>query len=261
VLVGSVSSGSTVTVPNPPEEPTQPCQRSRSVLRLVIIGGHVVDPANDVDRVTDVAIRDGRIAAIGDGLTHRPSRTIDASGQIVTPGGRPAHHVYWGVTYWGIEADPVAASPASPRGSSRQFRRLHGSGFREYIAEPAALRLALLNLSSIVGRADVGAFRNPTISTSTSPPACRAHRDLILGIKAASTGTPRGGARYPADAEGARAGDRVGLPLMTHISTSPPSIHEVADVPAARRHPHHCFTGRGHGIIGRTGKVDPQIKA
>ena len=33
-------------------------------LDLLLKGGHVIDPANDVDGVRDVGIRDGKIAAV-----------------------------------------------------------------------------------------------------------------------------------------------------------------------------------------------------
>ena len=42
---------------------------------LVVAGGHVLCPATGVDAVADVAIDDGRIAAVGDG----PRRAASAS--------------------------------------------------------------------------------------------------------------------------------------------------------------------------------------
>ncbi|MBV8550627.1 MAG: dihydroorotase [Acidobacteriaceae bacterium] len=54
--------------------------------RLVIKNGRVVDPSQDVDRVTDVAIRDGAIAQIADNLETAGSEVFDASGMIVAPG-------------------------------------------------------------------------------------------------------------------------------------------------------------------------------
>ncbi len=52
---------------------------------LVISGGRVVDPASGMDSIADVALQDGRIAAVG---THLGSaeRTIDATGLVVAPG-------------------------------------------------------------------------------------------------------------------------------------------------------------------------------
>ena len=55
--------------------------------RIRITGGRVIDPANDVDTVTDVCIAAGRIAAIGtapDGFT--ADHEIEAVGSIVCPG-------------------------------------------------------------------------------------------------------------------------------------------------------------------------------
>ena len=37
--------------------------------KLLIRGGHVIDPANGMDKIADVLIEDGKIAAIGEGLS------------------------------------------------------------------------------------------------------------------------------------------------------------------------------------------------
>ena len=34
---------------------------------LVLTGGRVIDPSQDIDRMTDVAFADGKVAAVGDG--------------------------------------------------------------------------------------------------------------------------------------------------------------------------------------------------
>src|SRR6476646_2298518 len=52
---------------------------------LVIKGGRVVDPASGMDAVGDVAVKDGRIAAVGTGLGGA-ERVIDATGLVVAPG-------------------------------------------------------------------------------------------------------------------------------------------------------------------------------
>ena len=52
---------------------------------LVIVGGRVMDPETGTDRIANVGIRAGRIAAISsDALTG--ARTIDAKGLVVAPG-------------------------------------------------------------------------------------------------------------------------------------------------------------------------------
>jgi dihydroorotase len=52
-----------------------------------IAGGRVIDPANGVDRVADVVIRDGVIAALAPaGQGERGGQVIEAGGLLVTPG-------------------------------------------------------------------------------------------------------------------------------------------------------------------------------
>jgi len=53
---------------------------------LAIRGGRVLDPGQGLDTVGDVLIRDGRIAAVGQGVAVEAERAIDASGLIVCPG-------------------------------------------------------------------------------------------------------------------------------------------------------------------------------
>ncbi|HEY1933459.1 MAG TPA: amidohydrolase family protein [Acetobacteraceae bacterium] len=52
---------------------------------VVISGGRVVDPATGMDAVGDVALLDGRIAAVGTGLGGA-EHVIDATGLVVAPG-------------------------------------------------------------------------------------------------------------------------------------------------------------------------------
>ena len=54
--------------------------------RLVIRNGRVVDPAQKIDRVCDVAIEDGKIREIGTDIAVEGSEEFDASGLIVAPG-------------------------------------------------------------------------------------------------------------------------------------------------------------------------------
>src|ERR1700688_3908780 len=53
---------------------------------LLIKNGRVIDPASNTDRTADVLITDGRIAAVGEGLSSSGAEIFDASGLIVAPG-------------------------------------------------------------------------------------------------------------------------------------------------------------------------------
>jgi len=53
---------------------------------ILIQGGYVVDPANQLDGEADVFIQDGKIAKVGKGLKVKADQTINAKGLVVTPG-------------------------------------------------------------------------------------------------------------------------------------------------------------------------------
>ena len=53
---------------------------------ILIRGGLVIDGSGQPGESADVAIADGRIARIGEGLAGEAARVIDAAGLAVTPG-------------------------------------------------------------------------------------------------------------------------------------------------------------------------------
>jgi dihydroorotase len=53
---------------------------------ILIRNGRVIDPAQEIDAVTSLAIKDGHIAAIGDRAPHTADEVLDAGGLIVAPG-------------------------------------------------------------------------------------------------------------------------------------------------------------------------------
>jgi dihydroorotase len=61
-------------------------------MRILIRGGHLIDPANKIDAPRDLLIEDGRVSAVSTKLDVDPKNAevrteiIDASGLIVTPG-------------------------------------------------------------------------------------------------------------------------------------------------------------------------------
>src|SRR5882724_551260 len=63
---------------------------------LLLKGGHVIDPANRIDRVMDVAVNGNRIARVAENIPAGQARnTVDVAGLYVTPGLVDIHtHVY-----------------------------------------------------------------------------------------------------------------------------------------------------------------------
>ena len=222
----------------------------------LIAGGTVVDPSIGVNGHHDVAISNGKIAAVEPNIDHSLARNvIDASGQIVTPGLVDLHtHVYWGVTYWGIEPDPIAARSGVTTwldvGSSGAYSF---PGLREYIIERSRSRVyALLNLSSIGLIAPTWEFANPDYcDVDLAEKIIERNRDIILGVKARIDGnTTRGVGIYPLE-RARELADRVELPLMVHIGSGPPTLDEI--IPHLRPGDilTHCFTGGDHRVLGK----------
>src|SRR5438105_9645389 len=122
---------------------------------VIVRGGRIIDPSQDLDTVADVGIRGPRIAAIGADLIKQGVRgeVVDARGLLVTPGWIDLHtHVYWGVAPLGVEADThcvgrgvTTAVDAGSAGASTF------PGFKRYVIDVAATRIvAVLQLSVIV---------------------------------------------------------------------------------------------------------------
>ena len=54
---------------------------------IVIKGGHVIDPKNNINRVMDIAINDGKIALVAANINAKDAKqVVNAKGLYVTPG-------------------------------------------------------------------------------------------------------------------------------------------------------------------------------
>ncbi len=190
---------------------------------LLIKGGTVVDPSQNLHEQRDVAIRRNRIAAVERDIpAESAARVIDAGGQFVTPGLVDLHtHVYYGSTFWGIQADPIAARSGVTTwldvGSSGAY---NFPGFREYVARPARSRIyALLNISSIGLTAMTWELQN--LNHCDVDMCCKLidlNRDMVLGVKARidTQHRRREWHRAAASARGWPPNAR-SLPMMVHI--------------------------------------------
>ena len=90
---------------------------------LVIRGGTVIDGSGADRFVADVAIKDGKVARIGD-IKETGSKEIDATGKLVTPGWVDIHTHYDGQATW----DPILA-PSSWHGVTTVVMGNCGVGF------------------------------------------------------------------------------------------------------------------------------------
>ena len=232
---------------------------------IVISGGHVIDPANGIDERRDVAIAGDRIAAVEQRLPpHTADRVIDASGHLVTPGLVDLHaHLFWGRDYLGIDADSLAwrcgVTTWIDAGSAGAFSI---PGFREYVVRRSPLRmLAFINISYLgIPGLNYDEYCNP--QSWDVPLLARVvaeNRDLIVGVKVRMG---KEGVCYP----GLRplrkavvAAEATGLPIMCHISDTPPSLESVLALLRPGDIVTHAYTGTGERLIDVRGTIRPAV--
>src|SRR5215831_1691189 len=158
---------------------------------LLLRGGRVICPASGINGVRDLAIRDGRIAAIEETILSSSAReTIDVSGKLVLPGMIDTHaHVYQYVTgRFGLDADMVGVhsgvTTVIDQGGPSCMTL---PGFRHFVAEPAKTRVYAFLSSYLVGGLEGHYYPNlyspECIDVDATVKAAKANRDLVRGIK------------------------------------------------------------------------------
>lgn len=203
---------------------------------LVLSGGHVIDPSQNLDQVADVAFSGGKVARVGPGLAKDAKEVRDVSGHIVTPGLIDLHtHVYVHGTSLGIDADEFCrtsgVTTAIDTGSAGPGNFM---GFRKHVIERSAVRiLAYLHVSHagiygfservMVGESEEMRLMNPIEAVEVAD----ANRDVIVGIKV-RVGKHSSGTSGAAPLDIAlQVAEEAGMPLMAHIDHPPPSYEEV----------------------------------
>ena len=206
---------------------------------IVLTGGRVVDPGQGLDAVTDVAFKDGQVAAVGDGLGGEDAtETRDVSGRLVTPGLVDIHaHVYWGATYLSVEAERVARMSGTTTfvdAGTAGAGTFHG--FRKLIIEPSDLRIiAFLNIShaGIYGYGP-GFMVGETselrlLNTGACVNVAREHEDLICGVKVRLGTNVSELVGIGALDCAIEAAEELDLPVMVHIGAPPPRRKDILE--------------------------------
>src|SRR3954453_12355500 len=247
---------------------------------LILRGGRVIDPAQGLDGVMDVAVRHGRIAAVEPRITGPASETVDVSGKLVLPGMIDTHaHVFRYVSgRFGLEADDVGVrSGVTTVVDQGGPSVLTFPGFREYAAKPKATRVLAFISAYMVGGLEghyyPELYRPECIAVDDTIRVGRENGDLVRGVKGhAEIGgfTRWGDSAMRKASQIARA---LGRPLYIHFgqlwplpgdpadSYDPDAIlPEMLEIMRPGDILAHPFTRHPGGFVDRHGELHPVVR-
>jgi dihydroorotase len=248
---------------------------------LLLRGGHVVDPASGLDGNADLAITDGRIAAVQKDLPGTAREIIDARGRLVLPGMIDTHaHIYTYVSgRFGLPADLVGVeSGVTTLVDQGGASCMTFPGFRKFIVEPAKSRVLSFLSAYVVGGLEGHFYPNlygpDGVDVAATVKTALASRDLIRGIKvhAELGGVARWGLKVLRLA--AEIGREADLPVYMHFGqlwplpdsgTNGVDPDEILPAVLELMRPGdilaHPFTRHPGGFIDKHGKLHPVVDA
>jgi dihydroorotase len=232
---------------------------------LLLTGGTVLNPASALRQELDVAVKDGRIAALEAKLPRaQAKRVIEVPGCYVTPGLIDFHvHSFWGVNPYGCELDALCMSTgvttAIDAGSSGP---INFKGFKKLVYEPSKTRmiafiaLAQHGVLNDPGELEDLRFADPNAAAATvgeSP-------DVGVGIKVRLHKKGVGQNGREALRLAIRAGEASKSPVMVHVGNTGISMSEIADTLRRGDVITHCYTPQKPSIIDEQGKLLPEVR-
>lgn len=234
---------------------------------LLIRNGRVIDPANGVDAVMDVAVAGGKIALVAANIAPQRARAAaDATGLYVTPGLIDIHsHVFWGHDAESQYSDGYSAvqpDSHSFRAGQTTLVDVGGAGwrsfprFKEQVIDRSRTRV--LSFLNIVGSGMRGgpveqnlADMDPRLTAMR----VREHKNLIVGIKVAHYSGPE----WDPVTRAVEAGRDTGVPVMVDFGGHTPPL-SLEDLLMKHLRPGDILTHTYAHVGGRIPIVDEQGK-
>jgi len=233
---------------------------------LLLKGGHVIDPKNNLSGVMDVAISSGKIARVAPAIPADQARTVaDVKGLYVTPGLIDIHvHVYTGTGLKALTGD----SSVYPDGFS--FRTgvttMVDAGtagwhnfpdFLDRVIRRARTRVfAMINVSG-VGMAPKGENDLKDMDPEAMARVAKEYPDVVVGFKTAHFAGPG----WEAVDEVLAAGKAANLPVMIDFG-SLNKVRNLKELLLEKLRPGdiytHCYSGLRDELL-KGGRVNPAM--
>lgn len=230
---------------------------------LLIKGGHVIDPKNNIDAVMDIAVTGDSIAKVAANIDPAAAaKVINAAGMYVTPGLIDIHtHNFIGTTpnrYLNNSYEAVAPDGFTFRCGVTTVVDAGSSGWRNFemfneqtIKHSKTRVLAFINI--VGGGMRGGAFEQDLTDMDTKMTALtiRQYRNLIVGIKVAHY---EGAEWAPVD-RAVAAGQITDKPVMIDFGGSNPPL-SLEELFRDHLRPGDIYTHAYAQVRGRMGIVD-----
>ena len=231
---------------------------------LIVTGGQVIDPSQQLNDFIDLAVTNGKIVAMEKDLKGGiAGNTIKADGKIIVPGLIDLHtHVYQGVSHYGVNADThclkTGVTTVLDVGSSGADTF---NGLKQYVIDQSRTRvLALLNLSAI-GMISERAGELVNLSYADVDYAVKTileNKDVIVGLKVRMEKDFLAGNAQQVLSLAREAAEAANCPIMFHVGDTLPSMAQVLNAARPGDIITHIFHSRREGILDKNGIVIPE---
>jgi dihydroorotase len=230
---------------------------------LLIKNGHVLDPANNVDAVVDVAISGTKIARVAAAIDPAQARrVIDAKGLHVVPGLIDIHaHVFFGTekdAYLSNADTAVAPDNHSFRSGQTTLVDAGGAGWRNFLQFKEQVidraRTRVLSFVNIVGSGMKGGPVEQNLADMDARLTAlriKQHPGVIVGIKVAHYGGPE----WDPVTRAVAAGEATGVPVMVDFGNHTPPL-SLEDLLLKHLRPGDILTHTYAHVTGRFPIVD-----
>jgi dihydroorotase len=239
------------------------CDVKSQEYSIVIKDGHVVDPKNNIDGVTDIAIADGKIALVAKNIDAKKAvQVVNAKGLYVTPGLIDIHsHNFYGTEPDHAYSNGTSALPPDGftfRSGVTTVVDAGGSGWRSFplfkqnVIDNAQTRvLAMLNIVGEGMRGGPYEQNTNDMDSKMTAIVAKMYPDIIVGVKVAHF---NGHEWTPVD-RAVEAGKIADIPVMIDFGGSQPPL-SIEELFMKHLRPGDIFTHAFGQLGGRESIVD-----
>jgi dihydroorotase len=214
------------------------------------------------DTVTDIAIQDGKIAALGD-INAEATKVVSLNGEhYVSAGWIDLHvHCYPKSPIYNDQPDSVGVATGVTTVIDAGSTGADDVDTFYELTRPCATDVyALLNISRVGLIAQNELANMANIDAEAASAAIKRHPDFIVGLKARMSSsvvgengiTPLEKAKEIQKANG-------DLPLMVHIGNNPPNLDEITELLTSGDIITHCYNGKPNRILTPSGELRASV--